>query len=117
MITFAIKEFLGTYKPDLLPILTHLPSPPLNKMYGELLNDLTGQKSPVVSSLNKGAQIRNDLVHKPNVIPPSKQQINQYLLEVNLAIMHLQYLCSPQNDAMTFLFEKAKEDLKNANRE
>ena len=108
----AFKEFLGIYQPDVLPLIDHLPSPPLSKMYKNILKDYTGQESPVYKALAKGAEKRNTLVHKPKMAPPTRQETETYLLEVNVAIMHLQYLCYPTSNGMEFLYLHAEEVLK-----
>lgn len=109
----AFKEFLGILKPEVITLLSYLPSPPLSKMYKNILKDYTGEESPVYKSLAKGAEIRNTLVHKPGTVPPTRHETEKYLLEVNLAIMHLQYLCYPKSDGMIFLYQKAKHQVDN----
>jgi|GEM_PF-2252733 len=109
----AFKEFLGVFKPEVMPLLVNLASPPLPKMYKNILKEYTGEESPVYKSLSNGAEIRNALVHKPKMSPPSRRETEKYLLEVNLAIMHLQCLCYPKTDAMKFLYEKAKHEVDN----
>lgn len=109
----AFKEFLGIVKPDVIPLLTYLPSPSLPKMYKNILKEYFGEESPVYKSLGNGAEKRNELIHKPKMHAPSRADTAKYLLEVNVAIMHLHYLCHPKMPVMEFLYNKAKQHLKN----
>lgn len=61
----AIKEFLIRHKPELKSLLVNLPAPPLQKLYGSVLQDYTGRRSPKLSAMAKGAEIRNKLIHNP----------------------------------------------------
>ncbi len=51
----AIKEFLIKLKPELEAVLIELPSPPLHKLYGSILETYTNQRSPKLKELNEGA--------------------------------------------------------------
>lgn len=108
----AFKEFLGIVKPDVIPLMTHLPSPSLPKMYKNILTEYFGEESPVYKSLGKGAEKRNELIHKPKMEAPSRADTEKYLLEVNVAIMHLHYLCHPKMSAIEFFYDQAKKQLK-----
>lgn len=85
----AIKEMLGRLEPTLLPLLLEVPSPPLRKLYGEVLEAVAGERSPFLSALHKGAEIRNRLVHRPDSEPPTAPEVREYLHKVRDAIEHL----------------------------
>ncbi|GAG42491.1 unnamed protein product, partial [marine sediment metagenome] len=55
----AIKEFLIKLKPDIETLLLEVPSPPIPKLYGPILEYYTNEKSPKVNELAKGAETRN----------------------------------------------------------
>ena len=89
----AIKEILIRIEPNLEVILTILPSPPLEKLYGEVLESLLGVK-PSKSDLNKlkwGAIRRNKLVHSIEDEPPSWKEANDYNHFINQKIKWLLY--------------------------
>jgi hypothetical protein len=61
----AIKEFLIRLKPDIESLILEVPSPPLDKLYGPILESLTGQRSPRLREIRDGVTKRNRLVHRP----------------------------------------------------
>lgn len=61
----AIKEILVRIEPKLQVILERFPSPPLNKLYGDVLESVAGMRSTNASTLQRGARKRNQLVHNP----------------------------------------------------
>ena len=75
----AIKEILVRIEPKLQVILEELPSPPLNKLYGDVLESVAGVRSTGLSTLQKGAQKRNQLVHNPNSPTPTFNEVNKYI--------------------------------------
>lgn len=85
----AVKECLARVKPELESLLVHLPSPPLSKLYGEVLLKYAGVKSPYVKKLNDGAQKRNQLVHQPQAVEISEAEAIEYVTMVMKAIHHL----------------------------
>ena len=91
----AVKEFLARAKPELESLLVHLPSPPLSKLYGEVLLKYAGVKSPYVKKLNEGAQKRNQLVHQPQTVDISEAEAIEYVRMVMKAINHLYTLLYP----------------------
>jgi len=91
----AVKEFLARGKPELESLLVHLPSPPLSKLYGEVMLQYVGVKSPYVKKLNEGAQKRNQLVHQPQVVDISEAEAIEYVSMVMKAIHHLYSLLYP----------------------
>lgn len=85
----AIKEFLVRYRPDIKALLVQMPSPPLHKLYGTVLENYTGERSPKVNELRKGAEIRNELIHSPEAADPPRDSADQYVSDVYVAIDHL----------------------------
>ncbi len=75
----AIKEILVRIEPKLQVILGTLPSPPLNKLYGDVLESVAGVRSTNTSTLQKGAQKRNQLVHNPKSPTPTFDEVNEYI--------------------------------------
>lgn len=94
----AIKEFFLSLKPDLEPLLLELPSPPLHKLYGQILEAYTGQPSPYVSKLAKGAERRNRLLHRPQEGDITEEEANEYIHDVESAIYHLLTLLYPKEE-------------------
>lgn len=89
----AIKEFLIRREPCIETILLEVPAPPLHKLYGSILKKYNdGEKSPKVNELQKGAAIRNNLIHKPDNTKISLKEANEYVHDVETAIYHLLYL-------------------------
>lgn len=92
----AIKEFLILIKPEVEAVLLEVPSPPLHKLYGSILETYTGQRSPVLKHIAEGARIRNKLVHRPEQIDIDLQQAIDYLKNVEIAIGHLLGIINPE---------------------
>jgi len=89
----AIKEFLIRREPCIETLLLEVPAPPLHKLYGSILKKYNdGEKSPKVNELQKGAAIRNNLIHKPENTKISIKEANKYVHDVETAIYHLLYL-------------------------
>ncbi|MFK8162334.1 MAG: hypothetical protein AB8H12_07700, partial [Lewinella sp.] len=85
----AVKEILVLIEPKYKNLLVELPSPPIRKLYGVILEELTGERSPYVSALEKGAAKRNEIVHKPESGQIETQELIDYLATVEQAIQHL----------------------------
>ena len=85
----AVKEVLMNVAPTIRPLLEELPSPPLRKLYGTILEQYTGERSPFVRKLNEGAERRNRLVHRPEVVRLDHQEVLDYVQVVREAIRHL----------------------------
>jgi len=75
----AIKEILVRIEPKLQVILEELPSPPLQKLYGDVLESVAGVRSNSLSTLQNGARKRNQLVHNPNSPTPTFNEVNEYI--------------------------------------
>lgn len=85
----AVKEFLVRVKPNIRTLVMEVPSPPMGKMYGEILESFVNQRSPKLKELIKGAEIRNKLIHRPEDTHIDEQQANKYVQDVQIAIYHL----------------------------
>lgn len=75
----AIKEILVRIEPKLQVLLEELPSPPLNKLYGDVLESVAGVRSAGLSRLQNGARRRNQLVHNPNSPTPTFDEVKEYI--------------------------------------
>lgn len=75
----AIKEILVRIEPRLQVILEELPSPPLNRLYGDVLESVAGVRSTGLSRLQNGAIRRNQLVHNPNSPTPTFDEVKEYI--------------------------------------
>ncbi|OCL26601.1 hypothetical protein U472_11495 [Orenia metallireducens] len=93
----AIKEFIIRYQPEIETILLELPSPPLYKLYGRILESMIGERSPKYKELNEGSSIRNKLIHRPEVQKISLDKANKYVIDVEIAIYHLLNILYPDN--------------------
>lgn len=91
----AIKEFLIRYKPTITTLLLEVPSPPLHKLYGPILESYTKERSPKLKELQKGVENRNKLVHRPDDIQITTEEANKYIHDVETAIYHLLHLLDP----------------------
>lgn len=75
----AVKEILVRIEPKFEVILTTLPSPPLNKLYGDVLQSVAGVRSTGLTTLQNGAGKRNKLVHNPKSATPTFNEVNEYI--------------------------------------
>jgi len=75
----AIKEILVRIEPKLRVILEKLASPPLNKLYGDVLESVAGVRSTSLPMLQDGAQKRNQLGHNPKSPTPTFNEVNEYV--------------------------------------
>ena len=96
----AIKEFLIRLKPEIATLLLEVPSPPLHKLYGVVLESLGLPKSPKVSQIAKGVEIRNKLVHRLD-------QATTYVKDIEIAIHHLLTLLYPNDSNVRYFFSAA----------
>ncbi len=85
----AVKEVLIRKVPMLRSLLERLPSPPPPVLYGTVLEEYCGEKSPVLKQIEKGASIRNKLVHSPKEIEISEQDAENYVKDIEFALLHL----------------------------
>lgn len=91
----AIKEVLSKANPDLELLLMEMPSPPLVKLYGVILEKYLGEKSPYLKHIKNGVKIRNRLIHKPYDEKIDHQDANDYVTYIEAAIFHLLHKLYP----------------------
>jgi hypothetical protein len=91
----CVKEALVRKNPQLEALMLHMPSPPLTKLYGEILKTYMGEKSPHGKALEEGMSRRNKLVHRPEGEVVTIDMANAYIREVTDAIHHLYGLLYP----------------------
>ncbi|HEX5783545.1 MAG TPA: hypothetical protein VFY35_02350 [Burkholderiaceae bacterium] len=91
----AVKEALQRKHPDIRPLLIHMPSPPLHKLYGELLEHYLGERSPYLKTINEGVKRRNELVHQPTDTQVTREEADKYVDQIMKAIHHLYGLIYP----------------------
>jgi len=101
----AIKEFLIKYVPTIETLLLEVPSPPLDKLYGTILENYTEERSPKLRELKKGVEMRNKLVHKPKDIKLTTAEANKYICDVETAIYHLLHLLYPHDNFINLFYE------------
>lgn len=75
----AVKEIIVRIEPKFEVILATLPSPPLNKLYGDVLESVAGVRSTSLTTLQNGARKRNKLVHNPKSATPTFNEVNEYI--------------------------------------
>lgn len=85
----AIKEFLIRKEPVIGAILLELPSPPLDKLYGSILNKYTGSESPAKKVIKKGIETRNKLLHQASEFEIVEDEAIAYVEEIDNAINDL----------------------------
>jgi hypothetical protein len=100
----AIKEFLVRVRPELKTLLLEMPSPPLDKLYGKVLQSFGYPESPKRKEIQKGAKIRNDLIHKPDIVEVSSDDAEEYVNNIEIAIRHLVLLLYPDDTNVQRLF-------------
>jgi len=93
----AIKEVFIRAKPELEALLLEVPSPPLTKLYGSILETYLGERSPYLSVIGKGVEVRNRLVHKPTSERVDAQEAVNYVNDIERIIFHLLSLLNPQS--------------------
>lgn len=104
----AIKEVLARANPNLESLLLELPSPPLSKLYGKIMEEYLGEQSPYRKSLIKGAEVRNALVHRHDDTTVDGQEAVAYVQEVDRAIFHLLTLLYPDDALIQGTYARKK---------
>ena len=102
----AIKQCLIHLKPDLETLLLEVPSPPLTKLYGVVLQSVTGQRSSKLSALGKGIETRNKLIHRPTAQTIDEEEAMTYLDDVEIAIFELMTLMYPDDPVIERICKK-----------
>jgi hypothetical protein len=107
----AFKEFLAQYDTRATSLITHIPSPPLNRLYRDVLKEYTGVESPMQAVLGNGATLRNHLIHKTTEPTPTIEKANIYIHQVQVAIFHLYSLLYKDDPFFTYLLKHAEGKL------
>lgn len=102
----AVKEILIRTNPKLETLLLELPSPPLTKLYGKILEDYLGERSPFLSKIGKGVEVRNRLVHRPNEERIDLKDAFNYVDTIEAAIFHLLTLAYPDDKLLYYTSNK-----------
>ena len=98
----AIKETLVRIEPKLETLLTEVPSPPLRKLYGVVLESVAGVKFTHLNKLNKGVERRNALLHRVKDEPLlSSEEVNDYVAFIEETIRWLLELRRSMRNQMT----------------
>lgn len=84
----CIKEVLIAARSEAEVLLNNLPSPPLSKLYGEVLEAYLGEKSPYLNAIARGVEKRNKLVHRPQTVVVTARDAQDYVIAVEAAIFH-----------------------------
>ena len=91
--------------PSLMTLLLEVPSPPLHKLYGRILDDAAGANSrsaidkKIRKGLQDGVKIRNKIVHRPESINLDLDDVIGYLQTVGGAIKSLPELIRSRDDS------------------
>lgn len=110
----AIKEFLIRKEPSLEPLLLEVPSPPIHKLYGSILEFYANERSPKLKELAKGAETRNRLLHRPKEQKIDLQEAMNYVQDVEIAIFHLITLLYPSDPFAKKFYGKTIFVMKNS---
>jgi len=92
----AIKEALIRKCPEIESLLLEMPSPPLDKLYGSIMEKYLGVASTYRKRIQQGVTIRNKLIHRPSGMTISKDDASAYVLMAHKAIAHLLTLLYPE---------------------
>lgn len=93
----AIKEALCIKQPLLEKLLLEMPSPPLSKLYGDVMKTYFGESSPFRKKLAEGQEIRNRLVHRHTNEVLTFREAHQFVETVEASIFHLMSLLYPND--------------------
>jgi len=97
----AIKEFYIKLKPEIETLLLEVPSPPLHKLYGSILESFINERSPKLKEIAKGVEIRNKLLHRPKEFQIDDQDAIIYVQDIEIAIYHLLHKLYPKDPIIT----------------
>jgi len=86
----GIKEFFVRTFPELEIMLNEMPSPNIRKMYGPLLEHYTGEKAPNLTSIQKGIEVRNSLIHNFTEKELNAKMLDKYSKEIKECLIFLQ---------------------------
>lgn len=104
----AIKEVISRAKPDMEHLLLELPSPPLSKLYGRIMEQYLGEPSPYRRAIIKGVEVRNALIHRHDDKTVDDQEAENYVREIERAIFHLLTLLYPDDQLIKSTYARKK---------
>jgi hypothetical protein len=108
----AFKEFLPLLDSRTKSIMDYVPSPPIERLYKNVLEAYAGRASGMYKQLQNGAKTRDDLIHKPATPPPDLTATNTYLHQVEVAIFELYTFLYPGNPFVDYLLKRAEKRLR-----
>ncbi|WP_377944196.1 hypothetical protein [Alicyclobacillus fodiniaquatilis] len=88
-------------KPELEALLLEVPSPPISKLYGSLLEAYSTGVSPKRNKLIQDAEVRNHMVHRPEAEEISIPEVRTYVDHVEAAIYDLIKRLMPDDPTVT----------------
>jgi hypothetical protein len=92
----AIKEALIRKNKEIEMLILEMPSPPLTKLYGSIMQHYLGEKSPFIATIQKGVEVRNKLMHRPEGVAITQEEAGEYLKDAHKAINHIFRLLYPE---------------------
>lgn len=104
----AVEEVLSIAKPELETLPMEVPSPPLAKLYGTILEKYLGERSPYLKIIREGVEVRNRLAKKAYTEKIGPQPANDYVAHIEGAIFHLLSIIHPENQLIRNAFERTK---------
>jgi hypothetical protein len=107
----GIKEYLVRKKTDteVAVLIKNVPSPPLVKLYGEVLECFAGEQTSVKKRIiGELAEDRNNLVHKviKSVKSNLTHDIKDYILTTKIALFHLWLDLYPYDESMAVRYKR-----------
>jgi hypothetical protein len=97
----AVKEVLMRLHPNLSTLLLELPAPPIDKLYGKVLETYSGKSSEFKTRLAEGAKVRNQLLHRPGT-SVEFEKARDYIAMVRKAIYDLVVRLDPEDEFARF---------------
>lgn len=97
----AVKEVLLRLRPELSALLLEVPSPPIEKLYGKILEAYSGTPSKHRNRLAEGAAVRNRLLHRPGTTVELEKAVT-YASMVRAAIYDLLIRIEPPDPFARF---------------
>lgn len=110
-VELAIKEYLIEIKPKLDFLVLHIPSPPLEKMYHNVLESLGERPSSVrKKELQNLAEYRNKLVHRPQELHISHEIAKKIVTIASKAVYDLIRRQSPSDELVENIYQSLEFD-------
>jgi len=112
-ISFTALSATRRKRPELETLLLEIQSPPLQKLFGVVLESEIGERSPKLKSIGKGAELRNRLIHRPRHDPPTDDDAERYVNDIEVAIYHLLSHLYPNDAVIAFATQVASDRIAN----